>query len=131
MGIIILPILIAALGLTIQAIIDTIKQFRKGTIGVKEIIFGLSITLIIYGLICLSYIMEGRAWGLSPAFRIPIFMIFIPFGFYFITRPSTNKTLKYFSTLVMISVGITGILSVLFNNLIFELLDILGVGKYY
>ena len=102
MGIIILPILIAALGLTILAIIDTIKQFRKGTIGVKEIIFGLSITLIIYGLICLSYIMEGRAWGLSPAFRIPIFMIFLPFGFYFITRPSTNKTLKYFSTFVII-----------------------------
>lgn len=131
MGIIILPFLLGALGLSVFSIIHTIRLIRNKVINFKEIILGLVISVSIFGLICLSYLIEGRAWGLSPAFRIPIFMVFFPFGFYLLTKTSNNQKLKYFATLVLISIGLTGILGVIFNELFFSLIDILGIEKHY
>lgn len=131
MGIIILPFLLVALGLSVFAIIHTVRLLRNKVINLKEIIFGLGISVSIFGLICLSYIIEGRAWGLSPAFRIPIFMFFIPFGFYILTKTSNNQKLKYLATLALVSIGLTGILGVIFNDLFFGLIDILGIEKHY
>lgn len=131
MGIIILPFLLGALGLSVFSIIHTIRLIRNKVINFKEIILGLVISVSIFGLICLSYLIEGRAWGLSPAFRIPIFMVFFPFGFYLLTKTSNNQKLKYFATLVLISIGLTGILGVIFNELFFGLIDILGIEKHY
>src|SRR5690606_3758987 len=105
MGIIILPFLLVALGLSVFAIIHTVRLLRNKVINLKEIIFGVGISVSIFGLICLSYIIEGRAWGLSPAFRIPIFMFFIPFGFYILTKTSNNQKLKYLATLALVSIG--------------------------
>lgn len=131
MGIIILPFWLAALWITIFAIMKTVRLIRNNEINFKEIFFGLIISGSIFHLICLSYLNEGSAWGLSPAFRIPVFMILVPFGFYALIDMSSNKFLKYFATLMLISAGIAGILCIIFNNVFFELLDILGVEKYY
>ena len=131
MGIIILPFLLGALVLSVFAIINSVRLFKNKKITIKEIILGLVISVSIFGLICLSYLIEGKAWGLSPAFRIPIFMAFVPFGFYIIYKSSNNQKLKYFATLALISVGLTGILGVIFNDLFFGLIDILGIEKHY
>ena len=131
MGIIILPFLLGALGLSVFAIINSVRLFKNKEITIKEIILGLVISVSIFGIICLSYIIEGKAWGLSPAFRIPIFMVFVPFGFYTVYKTGKNQKLKYFATLTLISVGLTGILGVIFNDLFFGLIDILGIEKHY
>jgi hypothetical protein len=131
MGIMILPFLLGALGLSVFSLIHSFRMFRKKEITIKEIIFGLAISVSIFGLICLSYLIEGKAWGLSPAFRIPIFMVFAPYGLYTVFKTSNNQRLKYFATLALISVGITGILGVIFNDLFFGLIDILGIEKHY
>jgi len=131
MGIIILPFLLGALGLSVFAIIHSVRLLRNKEINFKEIIFGLVISVSIFGLICLSYLLEGKAWGLSPAFRIPIFMVFVPFGFYLFNKTNNNQKLKYFANLVLISIGLTGILGIIFNDLFFVLIDILGIEKHY
>lgn len=131
MGLIILPFLLIALGLSVFAIIHTVRLLMNKSIGFKEIIFGLIISIAIFGLICLSYLIEGRAWELSPAFRIPIFMVFLPFGFYLLTKMSNSQKLKYFAVLILISIALTGILGVIFNNLLFGLVDVLGIERYY
>ncbi len=83
MGIIILPLLLGALIIGIIASAKTFKLWLDESIGIKELVFGLIITTILLVLILLIYILEGKAWGLSPIFRISIFMVFIPFAIYF------------------------------------------------
>lgn len=131
MGLIILPFLLGALVLGIIAIVKTIKQSRKRLVGLKELILGLIVSSAIFGLICVSYIIEGRAWGLSPAFRIPIFMVFIPFVVHVSTEKSKNSNLVYISKIILISVGMTTIFGVIFNDLFFDLIDYLGIEKHY
>ena len=131
MGIIVLPFLLGALvivGLSIKCLIDLQKTKE---ISRKELFLGITLSLLLFGLIVLSYLIEGKAWALSPAFRIPIFMVFIPFGIYLVTRASQNQRTKYFSTILLISIIITGTLGVIFNNLFFELIDSLGIEKHY
>ena len=132
MGLIILPFLFVALGFSVFALINTIRLLKKKEIGYKEILWGLGISISIFALICLSYIIEGKASGFSPAFRIPIFMIFFPFGLYLLTKINKNqKTIKYIGILVLISIGLTGILAVIFNEFFFSLIDLLGIEKLH
>ncbi len=131
MGIIILPILLIAFIISIVAIVKIIKLLRSKRIAAKEIVLGLVVSLILFGLIVLSYIIEGRVWGLSPAFRLPFFMIFIPFGIYLLIRTSKESKMNYISNIILISIGLTGILGVIFNDIFFELIDYLRIEKYY
>lgn len=131
MGIIILPFLLGAFVLSVFAIIRTGRLLKDKVISLKEIIYGLVISVSIFGLICLSYLIEGEAWELSPAFRIPIYMFFFPFGFYLFTKTNNNPRLKYLANLALISIGLTGILALIFNDLFFGLIDILGIEKHY
>src|SRR5690606_10057517 len=131
MGIIILPFLFIALILGIISIVKTIKQLRKKQVGPKEVVLGLLTSSAIFGLICLSYIIEGKAWGLSPAFRIPVYMVFIPFFVQLFTEKSKNSNWAYISKIILTSVAITTILGIIFNDLLFNLIDYLGIEKQY
>lgn len=131
MGMIILPFLVGALGLSVFALIKTVQLLRSSAINGKELFSGLAISVSLFGLLCLSYLIEGKAWALSPGFRIPIFMIFIPFGVYLLFRASKNPKLKSFATLVLISIGLSGILGIIFYEFFFVIIDILGVEHYY
>ncbi|WP_229743077.1 hypothetical protein [Hymenobacter qilianensis] len=114
-----------------MALIDTFKLIMDKEIAMREIVFGLLITVVIFGFISLSYVIEGRAWGLSPAFRLPICMIFIPFGIYTVVKSSNNAKTKYFSRLLLVSIGLSGVLGLVFNEVFFDLIDYLGIEKYY
>jgi len=131
MGIIILSFPLGALVLGIISIVKTIKQLKIKQAGIKELLLGLITSNVIFGLICLSYIIEGRAWGLSPAFRIPIFMVFIPFVVQVSTEKSRNSKIAYISKIILISIGMTTILGVVFNDLFSNLIYYLGIEKYY
>ena len=126
-----MPFLLGALIISIMALVSIIKLIRTKEIGPREILFGFLTSTAIFGLIALSYILEGRAWALSPAFRLPIFMIFIPFGIHSAFKSSRNVKLRYVSLLFLISIGLTGVLGTIFNELFFGLIDYLGVEKYY
>ncbi len=131
MGIIILPFLLGALVLGVISFIKVFKQLRTKQVGPKEMLLGLTTSIIIFGLICLSYVLEGQAWALSPAFRIPIFMAFIPFVVHISTEKNKNSKLAYISQIILISVAVTSILGVIFSDLLFGLIDYLGIEKHY
>lgn len=131
MGIIILPFLLGAFVIGIIALIKVIKLLKFKSIGIKDIGFGFITTIILLGLISLIYIIEGKAWGLSPAFRIPIFMVFVPFVIHSIWEKSKNKKAVYSSKLFLISIVFTVLLGIVFNEVLFELIDYLGIKRYY
>lgn len=131
MGIVILPLLFGAFVIGIISLIKTIRLFKSKKIGIKECLFGLVLSIVIFGLICYSYILEGKAYVLSPAFRIPIYMVFIPFLIHIGTKKSANSFLNYSSKIILISVVITTILVIIFNNIFSELIDYLRIEKIF
>lgn len=131
MGIVILPILAAAIMIFVIAIIRSIKLLNSGIIGLNEIIFGLIISLILFASITISYIIEKKIWGLSPYFRVSLFTLFIPFVVYLGIKNSDSQNILYYSHLLLISIVISGILGVAFNYVVFELLEYFNVKKYY
>jgi hypothetical protein len=90
--------------------------------GLKEITFGLITSLSLFGIISLIYII---------AFRLPIFMVFLPFLVYLVTANSGSYKMKYFSMILLISIGLTCVLGVIFNDIVFGLIDYLGIEIYY
>ncbi len=131
MGIIILPFLLGALIVGIIALVKSIKLVRLKSVGWKELTLGLITSLILFGLMSLIYIIEGKAWGLSPAFRIPIFMVFVPFGIHLATEKNQNKNIKYISKVFLLSIIFTLISGIVFNDIFFNLIDYLGIKKHY
>ena len=131
MGIIILPFLFVALFLAAASLSKLITHFKNKNVGIKEILLGLLVSAVLFGLICLSYILEGSAWALSPAFRIPIFMFFVPFLIHVFFENSKKPKGIRVSIILLISIVLTTILGVVFNDVLFNLVDFLGVGKHY
>lgn len=131
MGIIIAPFLIGAIAIVVFAMTNTVKLFRSEMIGWNEVGIGVLIAVVLLGAIAISYIMQGKIWGLSPYFRIPIGTIFIPFALYLVFKSIGVPSLTYGSTLLLVSIAVSGILGVVFNYFLFDLLAYFNVEKFY
>lgn len=131
MGIIILPCLLIALFLAASSLSKLVKHFRNKEIGIKEFLLAFLLSAALFGIVCLSYIIEGSAWALSPAFRVPIFMVFVPFVIHVLLENSKKTRWIRVSIILLISIVLTTILGVVFNHVLFNLIDFLGVGKHY
>ena len=131
MGIIILPFLFVALFLAAASVSKLITHFKNKNVGIKEILLGLTVSAVLFGLICLSYILEESAWALSPAFRVPIFMVFVPFLIHVFFENSKKPKGIQVSIILLISIVLTAIFGIVFNEILFGLVDFLGIGKHY
>ena len=67
----------------------------------------------------------------SQAFRVPIFMVFVPFLMHIVLENFNNPKLIQVSIILLISIVLTTILGFVFNDVVFNLFDYLGVGKHY
>ena len=131
MGIVILPFLLGAIIIGLIAIIKSIRLISSKDIGIKETIYGALTSIILYGLLALAYIIQGKAWGLSPFFRIPIFMIFIPFITHIATEKDERPKAKFLSKILLLSVVITVIFGALFHEMFFDIMEYVGTKKSY
>lgn len=131
MGIIILPFLLGSLFLAASSLSKLIKHFRIKQVGIKEFLFAFALSATLFGLVCLSYIIQGTAWALSPPFRVPIFMVFIPYLLHILIENSKKPKFISLSIIILISVVLSAIFGIVFYEIVFGLLDFLGVGKHY
>ncbi|MDM5262832.1 hypothetical protein PF327_01340 [Sulfurovum sp. XTW-4] len=131
MGMIIILFLAGVLIISVISFIRIFIYILDKQIGLKEILLGMITSVIIFGLISLSYIIEGQASAFSPAFRLPIIMVIIPFIIHTLTEKSKNTKLAYFSLVLLASIGVTTILGIALIDLWLGLLDHLGIEKYY
>lgn len=128
MGLLILPFILAAVVITLIAIILTIRLVIKKQIGGKEFLLGIIISLLIYGFIIICYKISGSAWALSPGFIMPICISMIPFGLHFILKSQNNKSLHL---ALLVSVIVSGIGMIVFYNAYFEFFDYIGIEKIH
>ena len=131
MGIIIIPFLLGALIIGIMAIIKTTLLLSNKEIVLKDFLYGLLTTIGIFGMICISYLIQDKAWALSPAFRIPIGLFFIPYFIYFILTTNRITQWNHLSKNIIISITISTILSLIFHDELFNLVSLLGVKEHY
>jgi len=131
MGLIILPFLIGALALVIIAMKSTLGLINAEVIGIPEIGLGLLISSLLFFAITISYIIERKIWGLSPYFRIPLITIFIPFAIHLGIKLIGFPNFSYFSSLILVSISISGILGMVFNYFLFRILKYFGIEKHY
>ncbi len=129
MGILLLPFILIAVVIGVIATIKIIILLKKKTISFKEIAFGLFISLCFFGLLLLAYLSEGEAWIFSPVFRIPVFMILIPFIIHLLTKKSEEKSIKYFSTGLLISIAFTNLICIVLTYFSIDLFDIINIRK--
>lgn len=131
MGIIILPFIFGAFVLGIIAIVKSINLLKSKIIGLNELILGLFLSLLLYGLTVLTYVLEDRTWALSVAFRLPMIMVYIPFVIYLVSKNNSNYKTVNLSNIFLISIGFTIIFSLVFNTTFFGIIDYLGIEKYH
>ncbi len=131
MGLIIAPIFLLAVVLIIVNASLINRLYESELLEKKIFIFGFLLTILIYSMIVLSYFLEGRIYGLSPYFRIPIFMFIVPSALGFIGKDAKNYTLKILSQSLIVSTLVSGFLILIFNYYVIHFINLLGLEMYY
>ncbi len=131
MGIVILPFLLGAIIIGLIAIIKSIRLISSKNIGFKETIYGTLTSIILYVLIALTYIIQDKAWGLSPFFRIPVVMIFIPFIAHLTTEKNKSPKVNFISNILLLSIGISAVFGTIFHEIVFDVMNFVGTKKSY
>ncbi|MFT4760961.1 MAG: hypothetical protein ACI9XO_003166 [Paraglaciecola sp.] len=90
MGLIIIPVFLITSIIVVISLIMTIKLKQNQALNIATILLGIVMSFCIYSGIGISYYLEENVWGLSPFFRIPIWMCCIPGIIGFILIKSKN-----------------------------------------
>ncbi len=131
MGLVILPIYVGALIIYIFCVKQIIKWYEQDALQGSIILFGLLISLSILIGIGLSYYNKERVYGLSPMFRIPFWLIYIPGIIGFILIQIQNIRIENIGKTILMSILFSGVLMLVFNKYTFGILDFLKIEKYY
>jgi drug/metabolite transporter (DMT)-like permease len=131
MGIIICFFFLICLGGAVIAIGQALSMLWKKEIGGKEIIFGLLVSLILFGLVTLSYLLQKNIWVFGYIFRYPFFTILLPSMIYPYLQRSKRPSVKYWSTLLLISVSLTSILCIIFYKPFFNIFELLHISTHH
>lgn len=124
-----LPVIIVIIGLIV--VIKLIRLISSKNIGIKEIIYGILTSIILYGLIALDYIIEGIAFHLTPFYRIPIVMILMPFIAHLVAEKIEIPRAKFISKILLLSIIITVIFGSIFHEIFFDIMEHVGTEKIY
>lgn len=131
MGIILGPIYIGAFIIYFFCIKQMMKWYTQEALSLPIILLGMFISLLILSGIVLSYYFKERVYALSPMFRIPFCLFYIPGIFCFLLMQSKNLLMGNISKSMVVSILFSGFLILLFNKYIFGILDYLKIEQYY
>lgn len=125
MGIILLPFIGGSFIIFLFCLYKFYKVFK--VFKLSHLFLGILLSLSIYGILLYSYYIDDNPYNLSPYFLFPFVMIYLPF-----TIPFINLILKKnISSIINISIIISGIFNILFNNLTFGIIEFLGKKGHY
>ncbi len=130
-GIILIPFLSFIAIIVAYSISEAFKLIRTNTIPERNLAWSLVISFVSYLLVIMSYWYEDQVWVFSPYFRVPTFVIIIPFVLWTLLKSEKYTSLKSYSDVMIVSVGLNGIIGILFKSISFEITDFLGIGTYH
>lgn len=131
MGMIIIPLFIVGVGIGIFALVKIITQLNSKQIDLKQIIYGISLSIFLLTIIIAVYVLEKEYYAFSPAFRIPLFLMFLPTIIYLIFIGIKTPTFKYLANIVLVNIAFAGILGFGLFIAASAFLETIGIQKYY
>jgi len=136
MGLILGPIFLGAIIIVGISVFMISTQITAGTFHSVNIIYGILVVLISYGLIVKSYLAKEESWGLNPFFKFPLYMIYVPFLIVITVMGlnhflELNDILSHISDTMLISVVFSAVLMLLFNKYFFNIIEKIGSKKTY
>jgi len=126
-----MPIFLCGIGLVIVNSYLINRLYESELLNKRVFLFGFLITAFIYGMLLLTYFLEGRIYGLSPYFRIPIFMFFIPSVIGYVGMYSKFRKLKTISQSLIASTLVSGTLILIFSYYVIHLIQLVSTEMYY
>ncbi len=131
MGIILFPFYLGAIAMVLKAMFMILEKYNAGTLEPSTLVYGMLCMLLIYGLIVLFYIKEKKPWGLSPFFRFPFYLIYLPFLIAYLVRIFFESNNTQLSDSLFSSTIAAGLFMIIFNSYFFQILEKLGKEKHY
>ena len=131
MGIIIVPILFIAVGTFLLSGIYLVSLMRKKQISIYNLIGGLCISVLLFLYMYMSYEGKFSEWALSPYIEVPFNLFIYPFVLALILKFIKNDWCYFISKSIVVSIVFSGIITIIFNQQIFGILDILNIEKTY
>lgn len=120
-----------ALGIGIFALVRMIIQLKNKQMNMTQLMLGSWTTILIFALIFVVYVIKDEAYAFSPAFRIPLFTVFLPIIAYFVFNAVKTTTLKYIANVLLVNIAFSGIFVLGLYALMTYLLELVGVNLYY
>ena len=131
MGLIIAPFFLLAITLVIINSYLINRLHEKEQLNNRIFLYGVLITTFIYGMILLSYFLEGSIYGLSPYFRIPIFMIILPSFIGLLGTNTQNRSFKTLTESFLASTLVSTILILILNYHLIILIHSISTDIHY
>ncbi len=131
MGLILAPIYIGALIIYIICLTQITKWLHNGDLNISMTLFAILISLIILLGIGLSYYFKEKVYALSPLFRIPTWLFYIPGAIGFILIQSQNTQIENIAKSIILSIVFSGVLVFIFHKYTFGILKFLKIKKYH
>ena len=131
MGMIIIPVFLLAFVLGILATIKLIVHLRNKQINTTQVLLGLALLVLLWGIILMIFVIESEIYAFSPAFRIPLVMVFLMSLIYMIFSVMNTPSLKYVANIILVNIAFAGIFGLLLLSAMNNLLEVLGVNLYH
>lgn len=130
MGIIIFPFLLSALIIFVICIIKVIKGLINKEIDVKQVAFGLLLSLLIYAGIFIDYLLSESAYAFGPLFYFPFAMVYIPL-FVAVGLKAAGRKMLVARRVLYCSIVLSGLFIMIFYNYTLGLAEYLDIPKTY
>lgn len=131
MGIIIAPILLIAFAIGVYASIKIIALIRERRFHYEAIFLGFAASLITFAFICFILKQFDSIWGLLPPMLIPIIMVIFPMILYLLLSEIDSFNKKLLHNAILVSIVFSFIMCFIFNETLFNLLELLEIEKIY
>lgn len=127
MGILLLPLLLGAAILSVICMVRVIQWTGKRELSWQAILLGLGIGLTSYGIVVLSFYLEGEMYVVAPFFRLLFVMFYLPFIISHVLKSSTERRVLTFVKAISLSVSLSGLVAILFYQRFFEINELLNI----
>jgi len=127
MGLIIIPIWIIAFIMFIVSIVNLYKEAIGTKINLKVGLIGLLLSIIFIGLHLIYWKIDGKVFALLPSIIFPLTCIILPTVLY----PLVKNIQQKISSIILISILISGIIFIVFNQYLFNISDLLNIKKLH
>lgn len=131
MGLIIFPVLLFALVVAVAALITFVTKVARKTISISEILLGVVISIVIFGILFLDYRLSKEVYALSAAVLFPFFMVILPYLIYIGIKPMQHKNVIFICNALLVTTVISALIISLFPHYTLNIAEHFSLNKYY